>query len=225
MFGSKTIERIYGIVGAGGHGREVMPLAIRQLASDKRAEVAFVVEDEYLGENRSVNGHKLMGLSEFLKSGHYQHFYNVAIGSGVARARLAQKLEARYTKPFTIKASSFEEGENNAIGEGASFSNFSVVSSNVKIGKHFQCNVFCQVSHDCVIGDFVTFAPGVRCNGGVIIEDYVTVGAGAIIRDSTKSRIVIGKGAVIGMGAVVTKSVPAGAVVVGNPAKALTTAP
>ena len=33
--------------------------------------------------------------------------------------------------------------------------------------------------------------------------------------------LVIGRGAVVGMGAVVTKSVPAGATVVGNPARAL----
>ncbi|MNN76015.1 2,3,4,5-tetrahydropyridine-2,6-dicarboxylate N-acetyltransferase [compost metagenome] len=54
------------------------------------------------------------------------------------------------------------------------------------------------------------------------IEDHVYIGTGAIIKQGTPERpILIGKGAVIGMGAVVTKSVAAGSVVVGNPAKPL----
>lgn len=222
MFLKKVKFELYAVIGAGGHGREMMALASKQFAPDQNAELVFVVEDQYLGEARSVNGHRLMGMTEFLNAEENkmrQQFYNVAIGSGVAREKLSSKLDRKYIKPFAIKAPSFEEGENNLIGDGASFSNFTVVSSNVKIGRHFQCNSFCNISHDCVIGDFVTFAPGVRCNGHVIIEDHVTVGAGAIIRDGTKAPIVIGKGAVIGMGAVVTKSVPVGATVYGNPAR------
>ena len=40
-----------------------------------------------------------------------------------------------------------------------------------------------------------------------------------IRQGSPDSPLVIGAGAVVGMGAVVTKSVPAGAVVIGNPAR------
>ncbi|MCW5329468.1 DapH/DapD/GlmU-related protein, partial [Pseudomonas aeruginosa] len=70
--------------------------------------------------------------------------------------------------------------------------------------------------------DYVTFAPGVKCNGGVIIEDNVYVGAGAVIKQGTVKRpIIIGKNSVVGMGAVVTKSVPPDTTVLGNPAKPL----
>lgn len=71
------------------------------------------------------------------------------------------------------------------------------------------------------IGDFVTLAPGVKINGHVVIEDHAYIGTGAIIKDGTDKPIVIGRGAVVGMGAVVTKSVEPGAVVVGNPARPL----
>ena len=97
-----------------------------------------------------------------------------------------------------------------------------MVTSNVSIGRFFQANIYSYVAHDCVIGDFVTFAPGVRCNGRVDIHDYAYIGTNAIIRDGTPDkRRRIGVGAVIGMGAVVTKDVPDGATVFGNPAREL----
>jgi len=51
----------------------------------------------------------------------------------------------------------------------------------------------------------------------VIIEDYVWIGTGALILPGVS----IGRGAVIGARAVVTRSVPAGAIVAGNPARPL----
>ena len=73
-----------------------------------------------------------------------------------------------------------------------------------------------------MIGDFVTFAPGVQCNGNIVIEDHAYIGAGAVIKQGKPGQpLIIGRGAVVGMGAVVTKSVAAGATVVGNPARPL----
>ena len=74
-----------------------------------------------------------------------------------------------------------------------------------------------------MIGDFVTFAPGVKCNGNIHIQDHVYIGAGAVIKQGKPDQpLVIGAGAIVGMGAVVTKSVPPGATVVGNPARIVT---
>jgi sugar O-acyltransferase (sialic acid O-acetyltransferase NeuD family) len=108
------------------------------------------------------------------------------------------------------------------VGEGAVLCPFVTLTSNVRIGKHFHANLYSYVEHDCVIGDFVTFAPGVKCNGTVHIEDHAYIGAGAVIKQGLPNApLVIGRGAVVGMGAVVTKSVPPGVTVVGNPARPL----
>ena len=57
------------------------------------------------------------------------------------------------------------------IGEGAILSPYVTLTSNISIGKFFHANLYSYVEHDCFIGDFVTFAPGVKCNGNVVIGD------------------------------------------------------
>jgi acetyltransferase-like isoleucine patch superfamily enzyme len=106
------------------------------------------------------------------------------------------------------------------MGEGALLCPFVTITSNIRIGTAFHANLYSYVEHDCVIGDYVTFAPGVKCNGNVHIEDHAYIGSGAVIKQGALAEpLVIGRGAVVGMGAVVTKSVPAGVTVVGNPAR------
>ena len=108
------------------------------------------------------------------------------------------------------------------IGEGAVLCSFVTLTSNISIGRNFHANLYSYVEHDCIIGDYVTFAPGVMCNGNIVIEDHAYIGAGAMIRQGKPSNpLIIGRGAVIGMGAVVTKNIPANTTVVGNPARAM----
>ena len=110
--------------------------------------------------------------------------------------------------------------DNVVIGDGSILCPFVTLTSNITLGKCFHANLYSYVEHDCVIGDFVTFAPGVKCNGNVKIGDMVYIGAGAVIHQGTNDTpLFIGDGATIGMGAVVLNDVHAGQTVVGNPAR------
>lgn len=218
--------KLYGVIGAGGFGKEVMPLAAHWLpiwdGVDHDSKLVFVVEDQYFKPNQQVNGYRVMSMTEFLHAPASERRYNISIGNSAVRERIANSIPADVAKPFSIVAPNHVSLDENTLGEGAIFCGFTTVTSNAKIGRFFHANLYSYVAHDCVIGDFVTFAPGVMCNGHVVIEDHAYIGTGAIIRDGTDKPIVIGRGAIVGMGAVVTKSVPPGVTVIGNPARPLT---
>lgn len=213
----------FGLMGAGGFAREVMPYVKESVA--KSLSVPIKLVDAYFVETwapttKSVNNHPVVSLNEFLAFPESKYF-NVAVGNGVDRQAMSEEMGS-LAEPLSLYAPQTTILEFNSIGLGAIFCPNTMVTSNAKIGKYFQCNIYSYVAHDCVIGDYVTFAPGVRCNGRVHIEDLVYIGANAVIREGTPDKpLRIGKGAVVGMGAVVTKSVPAGATVVGNPARVM----
>ena len=217
--------KLYGVIGAGGFGREVMPLAEHLLSNrdgtDNDSELVFVIEDKFFSSQKEINGRRVISMTDFLSAPVSERRYNIAIGNSEVRERIANSIAPDVAKPFSIAAPNHVSLQGNVIGEGAIFCGFSHVTSNAKIGRFFHCNIYSYVAHDCVIGDYVTFAPGVMCNGHVIVEDHAYIGTGVVIRDGTEKPIVIGRGAIVGMGAVVTKSVPPGTTVVGNPAKAI----
>ena len=189
------------IYGAGGFGRELVTAA-------RGREVAFL-------SDTPVNAFASVAI---IRPGELRPDDEVVIGiaDGETRLRLA-----REALPFgKLIAPTAIIGEDVEIGEGAVFCDNTMVTASAKIGRHFHCNIYSYVAHDCVIGDFVTFGPKVCCNGNVHIRDGAYIGTGAMIRQGRPGKpLVIGEGAVVGMGAVVTKDVPAYATVVGNPAR------
>ncbi|MDA8405555.1 MAG: acetyltransferase [Deltaproteobacteria bacterium] len=214
---------LHGIFGAGGFGREVMPVAREMLAmayGTRGYELVFVVEN--VKKETIINGHRVISDMDFLSWVADTKYFNIAIADYKNRERIANKLVAGGVTPFSISAGNVIKLDENEIGEGSIFCPFTTVTSNTKIGRFFHCNIYSYVAHDCVIGDFVTFAPSVHCNGKVVIEDNAYIGTGAVIKQGTVDKpIVIGKGAIVGMGAVVTKSVDPFTTVVGNPAAPL----
>ena len=213
--------KLYGIIGAGGFAREVMPIAryfVNYIYGSHDVEFVFVVEN--LDKQTIINGHKVISETDFLSYNANEKYFNIAIANSQARERIANMLINSNISPFSIQAKNVVIYDNNEIGDGAILCDFTTITSNAKIGKFFHSNIYSYVAHDCVIGDYVTFAPNVHCNGNVVVEDYAYIGTGVVIKQgTTKKPTTIGKGAVVGMGAVVTKSVPPYKTFVGNPAR------
>ena len=212
---------LYAVYGASGCGRGIMPLVREQLRRQGVALDRLVfIDDGAVGA--STNGQRVLSYADFLAEPASERRAVLAIANSVVRERLALRCAADGVRPWSVVAENVVVMDDVVIGEGAALSPFVTITSNIRIGLHFHANLYGYVEHDCVIGDFVTFAPGVKCNGNVVIEDHAYIGAGAVIKQGKPGEpLVIGRGAVVGMGAVVTKSVPAGATVVGNPARVM----
>ncbi len=137
--------------------------------------------------------------------------------------------------------------QSKQIGEGTRVWQFVVILSGASLGR--DCNIcsHCFIENNVVVGDRVTVKCGVQLWDGVTLEDDVCIGPNVTFTNDRhpKSRntdyllepikvskgasvganatilpgVTIGEGAMVGAGAVVTKDVPAGATVVGNPAR------
>lgn len=209
-------EVLIGIYGASGFGRELLPL-VREQLKDKDAEFVFIDDGDLPA---SLSGYPILRYEEFLDRNIEQKKVVFAVANSAIREKLADKCAKDRIGTLPVKADSSVILDDVTIGEGSILCHFTQLTSNIRIGRYFHANIYGYVAHDCVIGDYVTFAPAVCCNGNVVIEDHAYIGTAAVIKQGTPEKpLVIGKGAVIGMGAVVTKDVPPGVTVVGNPAK------
>jgi UDP-2-acetamido-3-amino-2,3-dideoxy-glucuronate N-acetyltransferase len=133
------------------------------------------------------------------------------------------------------------------LGAGTTVWQYCVIAKGAKIGAG--CNIcsHCFIEDDVVVGDRVTIKNGVQLWSGLRVEDDVFIGPNVTFTNDKWPRskvypprfertivrkgasiganatvlpgLVIGERAVIGAGAVVTRSVPPGAIVVGNPGR------
>lgn len=214
-------QAIYAVYGASGFGREVMPIAREQLLRDggEINQLVFVDDDP---QNDFLNGHKVMTYEKFINIESMSRYVAIAIADSSIRQKLVKRILADGVGLWQVVANNVVIMDEVEMEAGGILSPFVTVTSNVKIGKCFQANIYSYVAHDCQIGDFVTFAPNVRCNGNVVIGDHAYISTGAIIKQGKPGKpLIIGERAIVGMGAVVTKNVTPCVTVIGNPAALL----
>ena len=180
-----------------------MPVARANFSDDT---IVFVDDNP---TEKTINGHSCVDRETFLESD--PNGVVIAIADGMKRAKILAELNLPV---LGVTAETAILMDDVQIGPGACLSPLTILTCNIKIGACFHANIYSYIEHDCIVGDFVTLAPGAKINGNVTLGDFAYVGAGATV----KQGVTIGSNAVVGMGAVVTKDVPDGCTVVGNPA-------
>ena len=184
------------LFGYGGHAREVM--------AQMNVKLNCFVDDDYVVEGTRP-------LSEFNPK---KYALMVAVADSKDRYDIIQRLP-KETQFFTFIHPTALLMEDVKIGEGSFIGAYSILTTNIKIGKHALLNRGNHIGHDCVIGDYFSAMPNAVVGGNVNIKDKVYMGGCSNIRE----KINISNDVIIGMNAAVVKNIDKQGTYVGVPSK------
>ena len=183
------------LIGYGGHAREVMAQMGEKL-------ICFV-DDDYVVE----------GTEPLSKFDPKEYELMVAVADSKSRYDITQRLP-KETKYFTwIHPTALIMDNSVEIGEGSFIGAYSILTTNIKIGKHAILNRGNHIGHDCEIGDYFSAMPGSIVSGNVKIYDLVYLGNNSSIRE----KLSIHSFVTVGMNSAVVKNIEGSGVYAGCP--------
>ena len=106
--------KICGVVGVGGFGREVMPVAAAMLADELRANscrLVFVTENEGV---EAINGYPCIPENEFLAM-RAERYFSLALSDGKLRHSLDERYQKSGARPFQVQAENCVLMDNNTL--------------------------------------------------------------------------------------------------------------
>ncbi|MBS1537796.1 MAG: NeuD/PglB/VioB family sugar acetyltransferase [Bacteroidetes bacterium] len=204
------------ILGAGGFARELLWL-IESLGNWKF--LGFIRSDSS-GSLEQLHGYpNYPTMQEFLANHASGELIYYAFGAGSPAVKRMMDTEARsaglcIAPPLVFPAVHIHRSVK--LNDGVVICAGTTLTVDIAVGYGTMLNLHCTVGHDTVIGDYCTISPGVHISGNVIIENNVECGTNSSIIPN----VTLGEGCSIGAGAAVVRSIPAGVVAVGIPAKA-----
>lgn len=207
------------IVGAGGFARETAQAvaALNDVRPTWRL-LGFLDDDPRLHGN-VIDGVRVLG---DLVSVHQLTGAKIVVCVGNpkaydVRARIVERLGLPDHRYATVVHPAAQVSQSSSVGPGSVLLACATLTAGVEVGAHVAVMPQAVLTHDVVVGDYVTIASGVLLGGGVRVEQGAYLGAGALIRE----HVVIGAHAQVGMGSVVLHDVPEAEIWVGAPARVL----
>jgi sugar O-acyltransferase (sialic acid O-acetyltransferase NeuD family) len=205
------------IVGAGGHGREVLDVVVACILDGAPYEfLGFLDDGEPDVGLLAALGVELLGtVDDLSRLGPVAVL--LGLGVPVVRRELAQRLGRAPLEPPALVHPLASVGSRCTLGPGTIVAAGARLTTNITTGAHCYVGPNATVGHDCVLRRYATIYPGAAVSGNVRIGEAATVGAGASVRQG----LTLGEACIVGLGAAVVRSVPDDATVVGSPAKRL----
>lgn len=201
------------IVGVGGFGREVIDIVDDMTATGAPVKLVGSVDDgEFDLDVLRELGVEYLGTTEHVARTNAA--YVIGIGDGMTRRHIVDRLP-NACQPVALQHPAATVGRRSTLGAGSILGSGARLATHVAVGQHANIHANATVGHDSVIADYASLLPGALLSGNVTIGYGALIGAGAIILQGLS----VGEHATVGAGAVVTNDVPAGATVVGVPAR------
>jgi sugar O-acyltransferase (sialic acid O-acetyltransferase NeuD family) len=150
------------LIGNGGHAREVM--------AQMGVKLDRFVDDQYVDKETFP----------ISKLDPEKHAVMIAVADSKDRFEIVQRL------PKGIQFFNFIHPtalimDNVEIGEGSFIGAYSILTTNIKIGKHAILNRGNHIGHDCIIGNYFSAMPGAIVSGNVHIGNRVYLGTNSSV--------------------------------------------
>lgn len=209
------------IIGAGGHGRELLDVLEAWNHAHPRFpyEVLGVVDDNPSELNLvrlKHRGTKLLGaVDRWISDGDRSVRYLLGLGDSHVRRSMDRILTVAGFTPASVVHPAAVLGYGVTMDPGVVILGGAVLATNIHVGRHTHIHRCATVGHDCVIGSYVTVNPSVSVSGDCVIEDEVLLGVGS----ATLQGVTVRAGATVGGAAFVVRDVAVGATVKGVPAR------
>ena len=199
------------IIGAGGFGREV--LAWARMGLPHCAIRGFIDDNPAAGSDPRLRA-PILGTVQTYEPKPDDVFL-CALGRPGLRQTLSEKIKARGGRFATLVHPAALVAEGAVVEEGVIICPFALVSSDACVMEGSSIYYHASVDHDAVVGRWSQISAHCDITGGARLGERVFMGSHAVVLPL----VTVGDDAVVGAGAVVTSGVPAGATVVGVPAR------